>query len=248
MSELILHHYDLSPYAEKIRLIMGYKGLAWKSVQIPMVMPKPDLTCLTGGYRKPPVLQIGADIYCDTKTIARALECVRPQPTLYPQNCEASERALSSMADAMFLMAVFAAGVHRRSTEDGAGRFRHAATQARVPCEARSAARLACRPRCTALRRPSLLARRENLPRRLLDLQSRFLPADGADHGLAPRAVQAPRGLARAHDVDRARRAYRDRRRRCDRDRKRIGADHRDARRSERAQWLQGGRPHYGDA
>ena len=50
MSELILHHYDLSPYAEKIRLIMGYKGLAWKSVQIPMVMPKPDLTCLTGGY------------------------------------------------------------------------------------------------------------------------------------------------------------------------------------------------------
>jgi len=108
VSELILHHYDLSPYAEKIRLIMGYKGLAWKSVQIPMVMPKPDLTCLTGGYRKTPVLQIGADIYCDTKTIAHALECVRPQPTLYPQNCEASERALSSMADAMFLMAVFA--------------------------------------------------------------------------------------------------------------------------------------------
>src|SRR5947207_1085707 len=91
-----------------MRLIMGYKGLAWKSVQIPMVMPKPDLTCLTGGYRKTPVLQIGADIYCDTKTIAHALECVRPQPTLYPQNCEASERALSSMADAMFLMAVFA--------------------------------------------------------------------------------------------------------------------------------------------
>ena len=63
-----------------------------------MVMPKPDLTCLTGGYRKTPVLQIGADIYCDTKTIARALEWVRPQPTLYPQNSEASERALSSMA------------------------------------------------------------------------------------------------------------------------------------------------------
>jgi glutathione S-transferase len=106
MSEPILHHYDLSPYAEKIRLIMGYKGLAWKSVVIPMVMPKPDLTCLTGGYRKTPVLQIGADIYCDTKTIARALERLRPQPTLYPANTEASERALSSMGDAMFLMGV----------------------------------------------------------------------------------------------------------------------------------------------
>jgi glutathione S-transferase len=106
MSDLILHHYDLSPYAEKIRLIMGYKGLAWKSVQIPMVLPKPDLTCLTGGYRKTPVLQIGADIYCDTKTIARALEQVRPQPTLYLANTDASERALSSLGDAMFMMGV----------------------------------------------------------------------------------------------------------------------------------------------
>src|SRR5947209_3592851 len=83
---------------------MGYKGLAWKSVQIPMVMPKPDLTCLTGGYRKTPVLQIGSDIYCDTKTIARALERVRPQPTLYPPNTEATERTLPSLADEMFMM------------------------------------------------------------------------------------------------------------------------------------------------
>jgi glutathione S-transferase len=106
MSDIILHHYDLSPYAEKIRLILGFKGLAWKSVQIPMVMPKPDLTCLTGGYRKTPVLQIGADIYCDTKTIACALERVRPQPTLFPANTQATERAVSSLADAMFLAGV----------------------------------------------------------------------------------------------------------------------------------------------
>src|SRR6185369_1531695 len=74
MAELILHHYDISPYAEKVRLIMGLKRLAWRSVQIPVVMPKPDLTALTGGYRLTPVLQIGADIYCDTRTIARRLE------------------------------------------------------------------------------------------------------------------------------------------------------------------------------
>ena len=84
MSELILHHYAMSPFSEKIRLILGFKQLAWRSVLIPPVMPKPDLIPLTGGYRKTPVLQIGADIYCDTALIARALEARQPTPTLYP--------------------------------------------------------------------------------------------------------------------------------------------------------------------
>ena len=73
MAELVLHHFDWSPYAEKVRVLLGIKGLAWRSVQIPMVMPKPDLTALTGGYRKTPVLQVGADIYCDTSLIADVL-------------------------------------------------------------------------------------------------------------------------------------------------------------------------------
>ena len=62
MSELILHHYPSSPFAEKTRLMLGYKSLAWKSVIIPMIMPKPDVVALTGGYRKTPILHIGADI------------------------------------------------------------------------------------------------------------------------------------------------------------------------------------------
>ncbi len=81
---LILHHYDGSPFAEKVRLMLGYKGLAWQSVHIPVIMPKPDLVALTGGYRKTPVLQIGADVYCDTALIARVLETRQPQPSLYP--------------------------------------------------------------------------------------------------------------------------------------------------------------------
>jgi glutathione S-transferase len=84
MSELILHHYAMSPFSEKIRLILGFKQLAWRSVLIPPVMPKPDLIPLTGGYRKTPVLQIGADIYCDTALIARVLEARQPTPPLYP--------------------------------------------------------------------------------------------------------------------------------------------------------------------
>ena len=81
---IILHHYDMSPFAEKARLLLGFKQLPWRSVQIPPVMPKPDVVALTGGYRKTPVMQIGADIYCDTALIARVLEQIQPEPTLYP--------------------------------------------------------------------------------------------------------------------------------------------------------------------
>ncbi|MGF1453877.1 MAG: glutathione S-transferase family protein [Alphaproteobacteria bacterium] len=81
---IILHHYDTSPFSEKIRLILGLKGVAWASVKIPHMMPKPDLMPLTGGYRKTPVLQIGADIFCDSAMIARELERRVPTPTLFP--------------------------------------------------------------------------------------------------------------------------------------------------------------------
>lgn len=72
--EIILHQYAGSPFAEKIRLLLGVLGLPWRAVDIPVIMPKPDLVALSGGYRKTPVLQLGADIYCDTALIARKLE------------------------------------------------------------------------------------------------------------------------------------------------------------------------------
>jgi len=107
MSELILHHYPASPFAEKARLLMGFKNLAWRSVQIPPVMPKPDLTALTGGYRKTPVLQIGADIYCDTALIARRLEAHQPQPALLPGKQAFAIAAFAQWADSvMFQHAV----------------------------------------------------------------------------------------------------------------------------------------------
>lgn len=102
MSELILHHFDWSPYAEKVRVLLGIKRLAWRSVQIPMVMPKPDLTALTGGYRKTPVLQIGADIYCDTSCIARELEARFPAPSFFPTGASGLEYALASWAERFF--------------------------------------------------------------------------------------------------------------------------------------------------
>jgi len=80
---IILHHYPQSPVAEKIRVALGLKGLSWKSVQIPRLPPKPNLMPLTGGYRLTPVMQIGADIYCDTKCILLELERRFPEPALF---------------------------------------------------------------------------------------------------------------------------------------------------------------------
>jgi glutathione S-transferase len=97
--QIILHNYPMSPFAEKVRLILGFKGLHWSSVHIPNMMPKPDLTALTGGYRKTPVLQIGADIYCDTALIADVLEERAPAPTLYPNGVAAASRVLAQWAD-----------------------------------------------------------------------------------------------------------------------------------------------------
>ncbi|HVN02755.1 MAG TPA: glutathione S-transferase family protein [Caulobacteraceae bacterium] len=67
--EIILHHYDNSPFSEKPRLLFGLYDLEWRSVIQPTIMPKPDLTPLTGGYRRIPVMQIGADVFCDTQVI-----------------------------------------------------------------------------------------------------------------------------------------------------------------------------------
>jgi glutathione S-transferase len=120
MAELILHHFDLSPFAEKVRLMLGLKRLRWRSVEIPMVMPKPDLTALTGGYRKTPVLQIGADIYCDTRLIALELERRFPQPTLFPGGNRGLSLALAAWSDRAFFEpgAGLSMGLNKRGLPD----------------------------------------------------------------------------------------------------------------------------------
>ncbi len=79
---IILHEYPSSPYSEKIRLALRLKNLAYARVEVPVIMPKPYLMPLTGGYRRTPVLQIGADVFCDTAIILRELEQRYPIPTL----------------------------------------------------------------------------------------------------------------------------------------------------------------------
>jgi glutathione S-transferase len=98
-TDLILHHYDFSNYSEKARLALGYKELDWRGVIIPPVAPKPKLTPLTGGYRRTPVLQIGADIYCDTRLILAELERRKLQPTLFPAGSRGTANAIAFWAE-----------------------------------------------------------------------------------------------------------------------------------------------------
>lgn len=114
MSGLILHHYDFSNFAEKARLMLGFKGLAWRGVEQPPILPKPDLAPLTGGYRRIPVLQDGADLWCDTRLIARELERRVPLPSLFPEAARGAADAIAWWAEHQFMrpVALFVSGVN----------------------------------------------------------------------------------------------------------------------------------------
>ena len=99
MSDLILHHYAGSPFSEKVRLVLGFKRVTWKSVTVPMMLPKPDVIALTGGYRRAPFLQIGADIWCDTALMCRVIDQLAPQPPLYPDAAGGVQNVIAQWAD-----------------------------------------------------------------------------------------------------------------------------------------------------
>jgi glutathione S-transferase len=93
MSDWMLHHYAGSPYAEKARLMLGHKQLAWGSIEVPMVPPRPGLQKVMGAFRRIPVLQRGADFFCDTRFFPEVLDSVDPQRPLLPPHA----RVLSTL-------------------------------------------------------------------------------------------------------------------------------------------------------
>lgn len=105
---IVLHHYPQSPFAEKVRLMFGYKGLKWRSVIVPIIMPKPDLLALTGGYRKTPVLQLGRDIFCDTALIATVLDRLSSSSQLFPDGQIANASVVAAWADSVWFSACVA--------------------------------------------------------------------------------------------------------------------------------------------
>lgn len=117
MSALILHHYESSPFAEKVRLALGLKDLEWASVEVAPLPPRPLLDALTGGYRRIPVLQVGADIFCDTNIILPTLERLHPEPTFYPEAPRALVKALSFSWERAVWLAAIGVRVHAAETD-----------------------------------------------------------------------------------------------------------------------------------
>jgi glutathione S-transferase len=99
VSDIILHHYPESLFSEKARAMLNAKGLSWRSVIIPMIMPRPDTIPLTGGYRRTPVMQVGADVYCDTAMIAAYLDDKGEGPTFYPAGSRVAAQTLARWID-----------------------------------------------------------------------------------------------------------------------------------------------------
>ena len=99
MNDLVLHHYPTSPFSEKVRLVFGRKRMRWQSVFVPAIMPKPDVVALTGGYRRTPFMQIGADIYCDTALMCRVIDRLVPTPPLYPAESAGIAEIVAQWAD-----------------------------------------------------------------------------------------------------------------------------------------------------
>jgi glutathione S-transferase len=106
MPQLILHHYPQSPFAEKIRTILGYKRLEWWSVEVQMVPPRPSLDHVFGGFRRIPALQIGADFFTDTRLIAEVLDQIEPSPPLHTRQSDGLDTLLSNWVEPrVFVMA-----------------------------------------------------------------------------------------------------------------------------------------------
>ena len=99
MSAFILHHYWPSPFAHKVRIALHMIDAPWTSVEIPRVPPKPLLMPMTAGYRRTPVMQVGADIHCDTQNIARALGEAGYEDRLFPGGSRGQVMALSNWID-----------------------------------------------------------------------------------------------------------------------------------------------------
>jgi glutathione S-transferase len=102
--DVIVHHHDAGYYSEKVRALLGAKGLTWHSVIEPLISPKPDFARLTGGYERVPVLQIGADFYCDSKLALLEIE------RRWPSDCSLSglDYVINAWVDKILTPATFA--------------------------------------------------------------------------------------------------------------------------------------------
>jgi glutathione S-transferase len=114
MSDMILYHYATSPYCEKIRAMLGYTGMRWESVTVREMPPRPELYRLAGGYRRVPVAQIGADIFCDSKAIAAEIARISGKAALSLDTCDPEVRAYANSAESEFMLACLGSAMGKK--------------------------------------------------------------------------------------------------------------------------------------
>ncbi|MFT6046309.1 MAG: hypothetical protein ACI9WC_002014, partial [Arenicella sp.] len=96
---MILHHYKLSPFSEKIRLMFGYCDMSWSSAISPAMPPRSIVDPLAGGYRRIPVAQLGADIFCDSRIITSEIAELCGRPEMAMENCSKEIQAFVDHID-----------------------------------------------------------------------------------------------------------------------------------------------------
>jgi len=82
---LELYQFELSQYSEKVRLILDYKGLAYRKIEVTPGIGQLDLFRMTG-QRQVPVLKDGSKYIADSTEIAKYLDRQYPDRPLIPQD------------------------------------------------------------------------------------------------------------------------------------------------------------------
>lgn len=80
---LQLYQFELSHHCEKIRLILDYKGLDYRKVEVTPGIGQLELFQMSG-QRQVPVLKDGNQIVADSTAIAQYLEQRYPNPSIIP--------------------------------------------------------------------------------------------------------------------------------------------------------------------
>jgi glutathione S-transferase len=105
--DLFLHHHETSYNSERAKVLLGIKDASWRSVIQPLISPKPQFTRLTAGYQRVPALQVGADVYCDSKLVMSEIERRVPEPTAVG----GLDLPVAAWVDRFFTPATFAVGI-----------------------------------------------------------------------------------------------------------------------------------------
>lgn len=82
---LELYQFEMSHYVEKVRLILDYKGLPYRKIEVTPGIGQIELFQLSG-QRKVPVLKDGSEIIADSTAIAEYLDRKYPEKPIIPSD------------------------------------------------------------------------------------------------------------------------------------------------------------------